>query len=77
MGEGVEERREALSLFCFHLFPFPPEMPDTQARLRYNMWTYSDCYTCICVVISFFLLSIEQFCSFLLKRWLETNMEML
>lgn len=25
----------------------------------------------------FFILSIEQFCSFLLKRWLETNMEML
>ena len=29
MGEG--EGGEALSLFLFHLSPFPPEMPDTQA----------------------------------------------
>ena len=28
MGEG--EGEEALSLFSFHLSPFPPEMPDTQ-----------------------------------------------
>ena len=28
MGEG--EGGEALSLFRFHLSPFPPEMPDTQ-----------------------------------------------
>ena len=31
-------------------------------------------YMC-CNII--FIPSIEQFCSFLLKRWLETNMEML
>ena len=29
MGEG--EGGEALSLFRFHLSPFPPEMPDTLA----------------------------------------------
>ena len=52
-GGGRREKKGSL-LFRFHLFPFPPEMPDTQARLRYNMWTYSDCYTCICVAISFF-----------------------
>ena len=39
MGEGGGGRRErkgfspsALSLFRFHLSPFPPETPDTQAR---------------------------------------------
>ena len=30
MGEGGEEK--ALSLFRFHLSPFPPETPDTQAN---------------------------------------------
>ena len=32
-GEGGEESfsPSALSLFRFHLSPFPPEMPDTQA----------------------------------------------
>ena len=29
-GEG-EKRNEAVSLFSFHLSPFPPETPDTQA----------------------------------------------
>ena len=41
MGEGGGGRRErkegfspsALSLFRFHLSPFPPETPDTQANL--------------------------------------------
>ena len=32
MGEGGGGRR-ALSLFRFHLSPFPPETPDTQASL--------------------------------------------
>ena len=32
MGEGGEET--ALSLFRFHLSPFPPETPDTQATIE-------------------------------------------
>ena len=43
MGE-----RGALSLFRFHLSPFPPETPDTQARfggeglpLSHCAWPYS------------------------------------
>ena len=40
MGEG-EKRKEgfspsALSLFRFHLSPFPPETPATQARVKLN-----------------------------------------
>ena len=43
MGEGVEEK--ALSLFCFHLSPFPPETPDTQANLnRIPALTVTDCH---------------------------------
>ena len=38
MGEGGEETGSfspsALSLFRFHLSPFPPETPDTQAIFR-------------------------------------------
>ena len=33
MGEGGEEKNSALSLVRFHLSPFPPETPDTQANL--------------------------------------------
>ena len=39
MGEGGEEKGRrfspsALSLFRFHLSPFPPKTPDTQARMK-------------------------------------------
>ena len=33
MGEGGEEKTSALSLFRFHLSPFPQETPDTQATV--------------------------------------------
>ena len=37
MGEG--EGGEALSLFRFHLSPFPPETPDTQVtRMVLHAW---------------------------------------
>ena len=39
MGEGGEEKGfspSALSLFRFHLSPFPPETPDTQAMSFYD-----------------------------------------
>ena len=38
-GEGGEKRKEgrfspsALSVFRFHLSPFPPETPDTRANI--------------------------------------------
>ena len=40
MGEGVGGEEQALSLFRFHLSPFPPETPDTQAieGLSHTKW---------------------------------------
>ena len=57
MGEGVEEK--ALSLFCFHLSPFPPETPDTPANLnRIPALTVTDChigFKCTAVSSVFYL----------------------
>ena len=57
MGERVEEK--ALSLFCFHLSPFPPETPDTQANLnRIPALTVTDChigFKCTAVSSVFYL----------------------
>ena len=57
MGEGVEEK--ALSLFRFHLSPFPPETPDTQANLnRIPALTVTDChigFKCTAVSSVFYL----------------------
>ena len=36
MGEGGGGEKSSLSPFHFHLSPFPPEMPDTQATIQYN-----------------------------------------
>ena len=33
LPKGLGERRSALPLFRFHLSPFPPETPDTQADI--------------------------------------------
>ena len=41
-GGGGEEKGfspSALSLFRFHLSPFPPETPDTQAKFTLNKST--------------------------------------
>ena len=40
MGEG--EGGEALSLFRFHLSPFLPEMPDTQATTAESACVLTD-----------------------------------
>ena len=57
MGEGVEEK--ALSLFRFHLSPFPPETPDTQVNLnRIPALTVTDChigFKCTAVSSVFYL----------------------
>ena len=57
MGEGEGEKRKegfspsALSLFRFHLSPFPPETPDTQAKEEKELLLCivvknEECYDC-------------------------------
>ena len=50
MGEGGGGRRESssvLSLFRFHLSPFPPETPDTQAKEGDNLCTMLQSVCCL------------------------------
>ena len=38
MGKRGGGEEKALHLFRFHLSPFPPETPDTQARKYTKLW---------------------------------------
>ena len=46
-GRGRRESSSVLSLFRFHLFPFPPEKPDTQAKEGDNLCTMLQSVCCL------------------------------
>ena len=46
-GRGRRESSSVLSLFRFHLFPFPPETPDTQAKEGDNLCTMLQSVCCL------------------------------
>ena len=57
LPKGLGERRSALPLFRFHLSPFPPETPDTQANI--------DLIHCTCHLCTHFKIDrIKAICMF-------------